>query len=161
MTQAGSGRGGAVRCDADGHGVTIFTDGGCRRNPGLGAWAAVILSEGDRQEICGVESRTTNNRMELTAAIEALRTLEPGRVVTVITDSNYLRRGVTEWMSRWIARGWKTADKKPVLNRDLWEQLNDVVRQQDIEWKWVRGHSGEPENERCDELVNEAMDKYE
>ena len=161
MTQAGSGRGGAVRCDADGHGVTIFTDGGCRRNPGLGAWAAVILSEGDRQEICGVESRTTNNRMELTAAIEALRTLEPGCVVTVITDSNYLRRGVTEWMPRWIARGWKTADKKPVLNRDLWEQLNDVVRQQDIEWKWVRGHSGEPENERCDELVNEAMDKYE
>ena len=140
--------------------VVIFTDGGCRGNPGPGAWAAVILARGGRREITGVAPQTTNNRMELMAAIEALGALKGPSAVTIVTDSEYLRRGITEWMKAWIARGWRTANRKSVRNRDLWEKLDELTGERDVTWRWVRGHSGDPENERCDSLLNEALDDY-
>ncbi|MBI4584254.1 MAG: ribonuclease HI [Planctomycetes bacterium] len=140
--------------------VLIYTDGGCRGNPGLGAWAAVLVSGALRKEISGVEPHTTNNRMELTAAIRALEQLKRPCQVILTTDSQYLRRGITEWLPRWVERGWRTASKKPVLNRDLWERILELTRRHQMEWRWVEGHSGDRENERCDRLVNEAMDRH-
>ncbi|MDH3645234.1 MAG: ribonuclease HI [Gammaproteobacteria bacterium] len=139
--------------------VEIHTDGACRGNPGPGGWGA-ILSAGDTQkELSGVESPTTNNRMELTAAIRALEALKRPTHVTLYTDSTYLLRGVTEWMEGWKKRNWRTSSRKPVKNRDLWERLSAVIEQHDIEWVWVKGHSGHPGNERADLLANMAMDR--
>lgn len=138
--------------------VLIHTDGGCRGNPGPGAWAAILTCGSRNREISGYEARTTNNRMELLAAIRALEALDRPCRVRLFTDSEYLRRGITEWLPSWIARGWKTAARRPVKNRDLWEQLERLISRHDVEWAWVRGHSGHVENERCDALVNAVLD---
>lgn len=140
--------------------VTIYTDGGCRGNPGPGAWAAVLTCDGVRKELSGFEPETTNNRMELTAAIRALEALNRRTRVELYTDSQYVRQGITEWMDGWIARGWKRGKNEPVKNRDLWEQLNELAAAHDVEWHWVRGHAGNVENQRCDDLVNEVMDEH-
>ncbi len=140
--------------------VVLYTDGGCRGNPGLGAWAVLVIDGDERHEYSGVEPETTNNRMELTAAIEGLRRVDDSCLITVHTDSDYVRRGITEWLPNWIASGWRTSRRKPVLNRDLWERLHDLASKRSVEWKWVAAHSGHDENERCDAMVNEAMDEY-
>ena len=138
--------------------VVIHTDGGCRGNPGPGAWAAVLECRGRRRELAGTEGHTTNNRMELTAAIRALEALKRPCRVRMVTDSEYLRLGITEWLPNWIRKGWKTSDRKPVQNRDLWERLREQEAVHRIDWAWVKGHAGDAGNERCDELVNEALD---
>ena len=138
--------------------VVVHTDGGCRGNPGKGAWAAILQCNGKERELVGTEAHTTNNRMELTASIEALSALKRRCRVKVLTDSEYLKRGITEWLPNWIAKGWRTSAKKPVLNRDLWERLDALTKQHDVTWAWVRGHDGDEFNERCDQLVNGAMD---
>ena len=138
--------------------VEIYTDGACRGNPGPGGWAA-LLSFGDREkELAGAEAHTTNNRMELTAVIRALEALNRPVEARLFTDSEYVRRGITEWVIAWKARGWKTADRKPVKNQDLWEELDKVAALHKIEWRWVKGHSGVPGNERVDQLANQAID---
>jgi ribonuclease HI len=139
--------------------VDLWTDGSCRGNPGPGGWAALLIAGEHEKEIAGAELATTNNRMELTAAIRGLEALKRRSTVRVHTDSEYVKRGVTEWLEDWKRRGWKTADKKPVKNVDLWEQLDALLGQHDIEWRWVRGHSGVPENERVDQLANRAIDE--
>lgn len=139
--------------------VHIFTDGACRGNPGLGGWGAILRNEDGREkEICGAERETTNNRMEMTAAIEGLNALAKPCEVDITTDSEYLRKGITEWIHGWQARGWKTAAKKPVKNKDLWLALLEAEKRHSVRWHWVKGHSGHPENERADELANEAID---
>lgn len=139
--------------------VHIFTDGACRGNPGLGGWGAIMRTEGGREkEVSGSARDTTNNRMEITAAIEALNALGKSCQVELTTDSEYLRKGITEWIHGWQARGWKTAAKKPVKNKDLWLELLEAERRHTVRWHWVKGHSGHPENERADELANEAID---
>ena len=138
--------------------VEIYTDGACRGNPGPGGWAA-LLSMGRREkEICGAENPTTNNRMELQAVIGALQALKRPVEARLYTDSQYVRRGLLEWLPQWKARGWKTADKKPVKNQDLWELLEREAGRHRIEWHWVRGHSGIAGNERVDALANAAID---
>jgi ribonuclease HI len=138
--------------------IEIYTDGACRGNPGPGGWAATLSLGEHFRELSGAEVATTNNRMELTAVIEALSALKRESRVRVFTDSEYVRRGITEWLKAWKARDWRTADKKPVKNRDLWEQLDAVAARHDIEWRWVKGHSGVPGNERVDALANAAID---
>jgi ribonuclease HI len=138
--------------------VDIYTDGACRGNPGPGGWAAVLSSGGREKEISGAQIRTTNNRMELQAVIEALQALKRPVDVRLYTDSQYVRRGILEWLPQWKARGWKTADKKPVKNQDLWELLEAAAARHRIEWHWIRGHTGIPGNERCDALANAAID---
>jgi ribonuclease HI len=139
--------------------VEIYTDGACRGNPGPGGWGA-LMRVGDRErEIYGGESATTNNRMELTAAIRALEALKRRCTVALYSDSKYLRDGITKWLPDWKGRGWKTADRKPVKNRDLWEQLDVLAAAHDVEWHWVRGHDGHPENERADALANRGIDE--
>jgi len=141
--------------------VEIYTDGACRGNPGAGGWAALLRRGKDEKEIHGAEPHTTNNRMELTAVIRALEALRRPVEVRVYTDSEYVRRGVTEWLESWKARGWRTADKKPVKNQDLWERLDELIVPHRIEWHWVRGHSGVEGNERVDRLANQAIDALE
>jgi ribonuclease HI len=141
--------------------VEIYTDGACRGNPGAGGWAALLRRGKDEKEIHGAEPHTTNNRMELTAVIRALEALRRPVEVRVYTDSEYVRRGVTEWLESWKARGWRTADKKPVKNQDLWERLDELIVPHRIEWHWVRGHSGVEGNERVDLLANQAIDALE
>jgi ribonuclease HI len=136
--------------------ITIYTDGACAGNPGPGGWAAVILGP-ERREIMGFEAATTNNRMELTAALEGLRALPTGAEVHLHTDSQYVRNGMHEWLARWKRNGWRTADKKPVKNEDLWRALDEAATAHRVHWHWVRGHDGDPENERCDALANEAI----
>jgi ribonuclease HI len=139
--------------------VEIYTDGACRGNPGPGGWG-VLLSHGDNvKELRGAEPVTTNNRMELTAAIRALAALKRPCSVALYTDSQYLRKGITEWLPQWKARDWRTADKKPVKNVDLWQALEREIERHRIEWHWVKGHAGVPGNERADELANEAIDE--
>jgi ribonuclease HI len=138
--------------------VVIYTDGACRGNPGPGGWAAVLISGRHERELSGAESATTNNRMELQAVIEALRTLKRRVRARIYTDSQYVRLGLTEWLGAWKARGWRTADRKPVKNQDLWEQLDALASRHELEWHWVKGHSGVAGNERCDELANAAID---
>jgi len=138
--------------------VEIYTDGACRGNPGPGGWGATLESGEHFRELSGAEADTTNNRMELTAVIRALEALKRRAVVTVHTDSEYVRRGITEWMPNWKARDWKTADLKPVKNRDLWERLDELAVGHDIDWRWVKGHSGVPGNERVDALATAAID---
>ena len=139
--------------------VDLWTDGACRGNPGPGGWAALLIADKHEKELSGGEPGTTNNRMELTAAIRGLAALKRRCHVRVHTDSEYVKRGVTEWLDAWKSRGWKTADKKPVKNLDLWEQLDALLHKHEIEWRWVRGHSGVPENERVDQLANRAIDE--
>lgn len=138
--------------------VRAFTDGACSGNPGPGGWGAV-LQFGDRErELYGGADNTTNNRMELTAAIEALRALKEPCEVSLTTDSTYVKDGITQWLTNWKKNGWKTAAKKPVKNQDLWQQLDEQASRHQIEWRWVKGHSGHPENERADALANRGMD---
>ncbi|NIR61733.1 MAG: ribonuclease HI [Gammaproteobacteria bacterium] len=139
--------------------VEAFTDGACRGNPGPGGWG-VVLRYGDRErELRGGERATTNNRMELMAAIRALEALKRPCRVRVTTDSQYVRNGITDWMARWKRNGWKTANRKPVKNKDLWQRLDAAMQRHRVEWHWVRGHSGHPENERADRLANRAIDE--
>jgi ribonuclease HI len=138
--------------------VEAFTDGACRGNPGPGGWGVVLRAGGRVRELSGGEPMTTNNRMELTAAIEALTALKEPCRVALYTDSTYVRSGITQWLSAWRARGWRTADKKPVKNRDLWQVLADAAARHEVAWHWVKGHSGHPENERADELANVGLD---
>ena len=136
--------------------VEIFTDGACRGNPGPGGWGAILRYRGVEKELSGGEPATTNNRMELTAAIAGLEALKRPCRVAVYTDSQYLRDGITRWLPAWKARGWKTADKKPVKNVDLWQRLDLARAPHEITWHWVRGHTGHPENERADALARAA-----
>ncbi len=140
--------------------IIIYTDGACSGNPGPGGWGATIIADGERKDICGGEAKTTNNRMELQAAIEALAAIGKGSSVDLWTDSTYVRKGISEWIHGWKKRGWKTAAKKPVKNDDLWKQLDEAQTHHQINWHWVKGHSGHPENERADRLANEGMEKY-
>ncbi len=139
--------------------VEIYTDGACRGNPGPGGWGALLRYRGREKTLSGAEADTTNNRMELMAAIRALETLKRPCKVTLFTDSEYVKKGITEWLKNWKRRGWKTADKKPVKNADLWRRLDTAAAAHDIHWRWVRGHSGHPENERVDELARKASQK--
>ena len=138
--------------------VEAFTDGACRGNPGPGGWGVVLRSGGHVKELFGGDPATTNNRMELRAAIEALTALKQPCKVDLYTDSTYVRSGIMEWLPAWRARGWRTADKKPVKNQDLWEALSAQAARHEVTWHWVKGHSGHPENERADELANEGID---
>ena len=138
--------------------VEIYTDGACRGNPGPGGWGALLSTGEHEKELSGAEPQTTNNRMELTAVIQALEALKRPTEARIYTDSEYVRRGITEWVKNWKARGWKTADRKPVKNQDLWERLDALAAGHKIEWRWVKGHSGVPGNERVDRLANEAID---
>ncbi len=137
--------------------VEIFCDGACSGNPGPGGYGAILRCNGHEKELSGGEPHTTNNRMEMTAAIEALRLLTRPCKIVITTDSQYLVKGMTEWIKGWQAKGWKNSKKEPVLNRDLWENLLEVTGQHSISWKWVRGHDGHAENERCDVLAREAI----
>jgi ribonuclease HI len=137
--------------------VEIWTDGACSGNPGPGGWGAILTFNGHEKELKGGEFETTNNRMELTAAIEALAALKRRSKVAVHTDSSYVKDGITKWMVNWKARGWKTADKKPVKNKDLWEQLDAQILNHDVAWHWVKGHAGDEMNERADELARAGM----
>ncbi len=138
--------------------VEIYTDGACRGNPGPGGWAALLIAGTNEREISGAETLTTNNRMELTAVIRALEALKRPVKGDVYTDSQYVRKGILEWMPQWKARGWKTADKKPVKNQDLWLALDELVLRHELAWHWVKGHSGNAGNERVDALANRAID---
>jgi ribonuclease HI len=137
--------------------VEAFTDGACRGNPGPGGWGVLLRSGGQVKELSGGEPATTNNRMELTAAIRALEALKVPCHVDLYTDSTYVRNGITQWLPNWQARGWRTADRKPVKNQDLWLELADATRRHEVVWHWVRGHAGHPENERADELANQGL----
>jgi ribonuclease HI len=138
--------------------VEIYTDGACRGNPGPGGWGALLIAGEARRELSGAEASTTNNRMELTGAIEALRALKRPAKVTLHTDSKYVCTGIEEWLPQWKLRGWKTADRKPVKNQDLWQALDAACAAHHIRWKWVKGHAGNAGNERVDALANEAID---
>lgn len=138
--------------------VVIYTDGACRGNPGPGGWGALLIYSGRKKTINGAEPDTTNNRMELTAAIKALAALREPCNVDLYTDSKYVQKGITEWLSGWKARGWKKADRQPVKNADLWEMLDNETSRHKVNWHWVKGHSGHPENEYADQVANQAID---
>jgi len=137
--------------------VTIYTDGGCEPNPGVGGWGAILISEKKMKELSGGAMETTNNRMELTAAIEGLKALKRPCFVELHTDSQYVQKGITQWMPAWKRKNWKKSDGKPVLNRDLWELLDSELSRHKVSWHWVKGHAGHLHNERCDELASEAI----
>jgi ribonuclease HI len=138
--------------------IDIYGDGACRGNPGPGGWGALLLAGGRERELSGAEAATTNNRMELLAVISALAALKHKSRARIYTDSKYVCVGITEWVVNWKRRGWRTADRKPVKNQDLWERLDALAAQHELEWHWVKGHSGVPGNERCDQLANAAID---
>jgi ribonuclease HI len=138
--------------------VEAYTDGACRGNPGPGGWGVVLKAGGHVKELSGGEPDTTNNRMELMAAIEALAALKRPCSVALYTDSTYVRSGITEWLPAWRARGWRTAAKKPVKNQDLWQKLAAEAERHEVEWHWVKGHAGHPDNERADELANLGLE---
>lgn len=140
--------------------VVIYSDGACRGNPGPGGWGALLVSGEHRKEICGGASDTTNNRMELLAAIESLQLLRRPSDVTLYTDSIYVKNGITQWLAGWKRRGWKTSAKKPVKNQDLWEALDKACEPHEIDWQWVKGHAGDPGNERADELANMGLERH-
>ena len=137
--------------------VMIYTDGACRGNPGPGGWGAILMSGRHERELCGGEPATTNNRMELMAAIQALEALNKPCKVELHTDSTYVKNGVTQWIHGWKARGWKTADKSPVKNEDLWKRLDQARSRHEVDWRWVKGHAGHELNERADQLANKGM----
>ncbi len=139
--------------------VEAFTDGACRGNPGPGGWGVLLRYGKHEKELYGAEAATTNNRMELMAAIQALENLSRECRVILTTDSEYVRKGITEWLANWKKRGWKTASKQPVKNIDLWQRLDTAAAQHQVEWHWVRGHTGHPENERADQLANKGIDE--
>ena len=139
--------------------VHIFSDGACRGNPGPGGWGTLLRFNGTEKELYGAEAETTNNRMELMGAIIGLETLTRPCHVVVTTDSQYVKNGITQWIDNWKKKNWKTANKKPVKNQDLWMRLDEACQPHDIEWEWVKGHSGHDENERVDELANKAIDE--
>ena len=139
--------------------VEIYADGACRGNPGPGGWVVLLKAKGVEKELFGGEPHTTNNRMELTAVIRAIEALKRRCRIRVYTDSQYVQKGISEWISAWKRRGWRTADKKPVKNVDLWQQLDALVGTHDIEWHWVRGHAGHDGNERADALANRGIDE--
>ena len=144
--------------DSEGKIIRIYTDGACKGNPGPGGWGAVLEWDGHEREMCGGEAATTNNRMELTAVIEALSVLKrPSRVI-LHTDSQYVQKGITEWLRGWKARGWRTAAREPVKNVDLWKRLDEATQGHDIDWVWVKGHSGHDGNERADALANKGVE---
>lgn len=137
--------------------VEIFTDGACSGNPGPGGWGALLRFGANEKTLNGGEQLTTNNRMEMTAAISALEALKESCAVELHTDSQYLKDGITKWVHGWKRNGWRTADKKPVKNQDLWERLDEALKRHEVHWHWVKGHTGHPENERADELAREGM----
>jgi ribonuclease HI len=137
--------------------VRIYTDGACKGNPGPGGWGALLRSGTHERELYGGDPATTNNRMELTAVIRALAALKRPSEVEVYTDSEYVKKGITEWLAAWKRRGWKTADRKPVKNADLWRALDEAAARHHVRWHWVRGHAGHPENERADALANRGV----
>lgn len=139
--------------------IEIYTDGACRGNPGPGGWGALLIAGGKRKTLHGGDAETTNNRMELTAAIRALNALNGRQSVVLHTDSRYVMDGIREWLPNWKRRGWKTAAKKPVKNQDLWQALDEAVQQHDIQWVWVKGHAGDPGNEMADALANQGIDE--
>lgn len=140
--------------------VEIWTDGACKGNPGPGGWGALLRSGGRERELFGGAASTTNNRMELIAVIEALSALKRPCDVIVHTDSQYVKLGITEWLRQWERRGWKTADRKPVKNVELWQQLDELVHRHRVQWRWVRGHTGDPGNERADALANRGVEEF-
>ena len=140
--------------------VVVYTDGACAGNPGPGGWGAILISGEHRKELHGGEAASTNNRMELTAAIAALEALKRPSRVDLHTDSEYVRNGITTWIHGWKKRGWKTADRKPVKNVELWQRLDEARNRHDVTWHWVRGHTGDVENERADELAREGMQPF-
>ena len=140
--------------------VIVYTDGGSRGNPGIGAWGVFIDDNDTKKELSGFEEMTTNNRMELTAAIEGLSCLDDGINVTLYTDSKYVKDGITKWIKNWKKNGWKTSAKKPVKNSDLWKKLDNEVNKRAVSWEWVKGHSGDRGNDIADDLCNEEMDKF-
>lgn len=139
--------------------VEMFTDGACRGNPGPGGWGAVLRFKGAEKELYGGEQHTTNNRMELLAVIQGLKALNRSCQVKVTTDSQYVKNGITQWIHNWKRNGWKTANRKPVKNSDLWQELDQQVALHQVQWDWVKGHSGHPENERADALANKGIDE--
>ena len=141
--------------------IEIFTDGGCKGNPGPGGYGCIIRGDGNVLELKGSHPQTTNNIMEMTAAIVALKKLSQPYQITLTTDSQYLVKGMTEWIHNWVKKGWLTASRQPVKNKELWQELHSLSKQHKITWIWVKGHVGHPENERCDQLANEAMDNIE
>jgi ribonuclease HI len=147
------------REQADGF-VDVFTDGACSGNPGPGGWGVLLRFRDKERELFGGDPETTNNRMELMAAIQALETLTRGAKVRLHTDSKYVRDGITEWLPRWKTRGWKTADKKPVKNVELWQRLEAACARHQVEWRWVKGHAGHPENERADALARRGVEEF-
>lgn len=138
--------------------IEVFTDGACRGNPGPGGWAALIRHDGAERVYAGAEAQTTNNQMELMAAIQGLEQLDPQSIVSLTTDSQYVRQGITQWIHGWKRNGWQTSQRKPVKNRELWQRLDSVVAALQVEWHWVKGHSGHRENELVDEAANAAID---
>lgn len=139
--------------------IEIFTDGACKGNPGPGGWGAILRYNGQEKNLKGAESHTTNNRMELMAAIQGLAALTRPSTVDLYTDSQYLRQGMMSWMAQWKKNGWRNSKREPVKNADLWQQLDELAQQHQITWHWVKGHSGHPENERADALANEAIEE--
>ncbi|MBS29943.1 MAG: ribonuclease HI [Candidatus Marinimicrobia bacterium] len=139
--------------------IYIYTDGACKGNPGPGGWGALLKYKEHKKEINGFSKNTTNNIMELTAVIESLLIIKQKSDITIITDSNYVKDGITKWIANWKNKGWKTSNKKPVKNKDLWKKLDDLSNNHKIKWEWVRGHTGNPGNERADQLANEAIIK--
>ena len=139
--------------------AVIYTDGACSPNPGFGGWAAVILADEKKRSVVGGADGTTNNRMELQAAIEGLRALAEPTQVQLITDSQYVRNGITQWLPNWVKRGWQTKDKTPVKNQDLWQELSRLTQRHAIEWRWVKGHAGDPLNEECDQFAQAEADR--
>ena len=147
--------------ETDSKRVEIYTDGACRGNPGPGGWGVLLRFGDNEKELCGGEYNTTNNRMELTAAIKGLTAIKKGSVVTLTTDSKYVKNGITQWITNWKNKGWRTANKQQVKNQDLWQQLDELAQNHDITWDWVRGHSGHRENEIADVLANRGIDGLE
>ena len=139
--------------------ITIYTDGACRGNPGPGGWGATLRCEDYKKEIKGFSQLTTNNIMELTAVIEALRLIKNPSEILIVTDSTYVKNGINDWIHNWKLKGWRTANKKPVKNKELWQRLDQLSNIHNIRWEWVRGHTGNPGNERADQLANEAIDQ--
>jgi len=139
--------------------IEIFTDGACRGNPGSGGWGVILRAGSHQKELFGGEQSTTNNRMELRAAIEGLAALKRPSRVTVTTDSQYVRQGITQWIEGWKRNQWRTSAKKPVKNQDLWQMLDELTRRHDVSWEWVKGHSGHPDNELADALANRGIDE--